>query len=258
MFLNFCIMKDRTRIIQEIVNHNQANIYLEIGIDWGFSYLDILCPKKIGVDPRIRIKKSKKFYSYFKNPSNIFNNLYEITSDEFFKTQIEFLTQNGLDVVFIDGLHTYEQSLRDVENSLKYLNKNGLIIMHDVNPASESSTRTAKCGDVWKTIVHLRSNYADLKVFVLNYTHGLGIITKGKPESMLELHSENIKNLSYEFLNNNRFELLNLKNPQQLKELLKSIPPNFQNNYFSKIFYILLKKIIFKLKIILKIYQILP
>jgi len=38
------------------------------------------------------------------------------------------------DVIFIDGLHYYKQVLKDIKNSLKILNKDGFILVHDCLP----------------------------------------------------------------------------------------------------------------------------
>jgi hypothetical protein len=68
-------------------------------------------------------------------------------------------------------------------------------------------------GDVWKTIVHLRSLRPDLDVFVLDTDHGLGIITKRKPQSTLPFTKDQIKKLTYEDFDKNRKEWLNLQPP---------------------------------------------
>ena len=106
-------MNVRTKVIQEIINRKKAKNYLEIGINWGINFLNIFCLNKIGVDPYIRISNLNKLISLFKNPLNFFNNYFEITSDEFFDRYQKWLAKSGLDVIFIDGLHTYEQSLYD-------------------------------------------------------------------------------------------------------------------------------------------------
>ena len=67
---------------------------------------------KIGVDP--------------KNGGNV-----RETSDNFFKNN-----KKEFDVIFIDGLHVYEQCRKDIINSLKFLNRNGFIILHDMIPRS--------------------------------------------------------------------------------------------------------------------------
>jgi predicted O-methyltransferase YrrM len=40
------------------------------------------------------------------------------------------------DVIVLDGLHTFEQTLRDLLNSEAYLKPNGVVIIDDVMPNS--------------------------------------------------------------------------------------------------------------------------
>ncbi|MFX0132325.1 MAG: class I SAM-dependent methyltransferase [Candidatus Hodarchaeota archaeon] len=216
-------------IIQLIINRLKAKTYLEIGVLYGvcFSYLKV--KKKIAVDPKISITLPKRLLSSLKNK------FYEMTSDEFFSKFAPKILKRGLDVVFVDGLHTYEQSLKDVLNSLNYLNKGGIIIMHDCNPHSIEQAYPAKsknhfkslllgrrewCGDVWKTIVYLMSTRKDLNIFVIDYGDGFGIIQRGTPSKMLNYTTDNIKKMNYDDLANNRENLLNLKS---LNYFLKNI-----------------------------------
>ena len=61
-----------------------------------------------------------------------------MTSDEFFANEAAFLERRGIDVALIDGLHTYGQVVRDVENTLRYLRDDGIIVLHDCNPGRAS------------------------------------------------------------------------------------------------------------------------
>ena len=72
-----------------------------------------------------------------------------------------------------------------------------------------------------KTIVYLRSTRTDLHVFVLNCDHGIGVITYGQPEKMLDISEEKIAALSYQYLEKEREALLNLKPPEYLTKFLK-------------------------------------
>ena len=56
---------------------------------------------------------------------------YKITSDAFFAQNKE-----RFDCIFIDGLHTLEQSLKDFYNAWEVLNKGGAVVFHDTNPPS--------------------------------------------------------------------------------------------------------------------------
>lgn len=156
---------------------------------------------------------------------------------------------NPIDIIFIDGLHTYQQSLRDVQNSLKYLAKGGTIVMHDCNPwskrvASPINSISGKkppgkwLGDVWKTIVYLKSIRNDLNVFVLNFDRGVGVVSKSHiNNSDLDLSEREINLLNFKDLDSNRKKLLNLKNEHYLSEYIKNI--SVKHYITSKIYSIL-------------------
>jgi hypothetical protein len=161
-----------------------------------------------------------------------------MTSDDFFATESAFLEVRGIDVALIDGLHTYGQVVQDVENTLRYLGDDGVIVLHDCNPASASIAYPAASfadfyeqhrwwnvlwsGDVWKAIVYLRSIRDDLQVAVLNCDFGVGIIRRGLPESRLSYSPAEIESLTYKDLAADRERLLNVKPPKYLREFLAS------------------------------------
>jgi len=228
---------NRIDVIQKIIDRKKARTYLEIGVRAGDAFLKIKARNKYGVDPCFAISPWKKFRYYFKNPYNVFNRYFAVTSDVFFVREKVLLSRQGLDVVFIDGLHTFEQSLKDVLNSLSYLNPNGVIVLHDCNPTSAAAAMPARSfeeiatlnppgftgiwnGDVWKTIVYLRATRKDLNVFVLDCDFGLGIVTKAQAENTLGYSAETVRNLSYEDLSKNRQTMLNLKEAKFLQEFL--------------------------------------
>ena len=156
-----------------------------------------------------------------------------MASDEFFASPPPTCTTLGIDVAFVDGLHTYGQSLFDVENCLRYLNRNGVILLHDCNPPSEAAATVARSwedvskmnppnwngawtGDVWKTIVHLRSCRADLNVGVMDCDFGIGVAFRNRQESLLPYTPDNIQRLSYADLDEHRFAFLGLFLPSEL------------------------------------------
>jgi hypothetical protein len=130
-----------------------------------------------------------------------------MTSDDFFAQNKE-----TFDVIFIDGLHWSEQVYKDIINSLKILNEGGFIICHDINPPDEGhqiypqpQTQSNWTGDCWKAWVKLKTERSDLQMCVVDTDYGCGIITRGKQE-LIKVKKE----LTYDFLNKNRVELLNL------------------------------------------------
>jgi hypothetical protein len=234
---------NRVTVVQKIIDNTKAKTYLEIGVLAGDTFLRIKIKNKWGVDPNFEIESLKKIRYYFKNPFNIFSEYFNMDSDTFFAKEDARLAGCGVDVALIDGLHTFSQSLKDVENTLKYLNENGVIILHDCNPSSEAAAIPAQSisevqkinppgfngvwnGDVWKTIAYLRVTRKDLRVFVLDCDFGLGIITKEAPENMLKYSAEEVRKLSYRDLSKDRQSLLNLKDVSYFKEFLNRMKSN--------------------------------
>ena len=68
------IMYNRINLSQEFINRLDAKSYMEIGVFNGYSFLNIKCRSKLGIDPCFLIKPKEKFKAYFKNPTNKFNN----------------------------------------------------------------------------------------------------------------------------------------------------------------------------------------
>ena len=96
------------------------------------------------------------------------NPVYKMTSDRFFETHIS----SFYNVIFIDGLHHYEQVLKDVYNSSKHLLENGYIILHDCLPNSKDEQTREQItynwlGDVWKAQAFFVENFK--KVLCRNF-----------------------------------------------------------------------------------------
>jgi Methyltransferase domain len=240
----------RTDIIQAILDKISGKRYLEIGVFKRENFDKITVKEKIGADPsyKNRNKYLSKLLNWFPPLATCHKLLrrlkgeryFQVTSDRFFEDNAQWLGSNPMDVCFIDGLHTYAQSLNDVINCLKYLSPSGVIVMHDCSPKEAVLAHPANSledmikmdlpgftggwtGDVWKTIVYLRSQRPDLRVFVLNTDEGVGIITRGKPENMLSYSIEEIDRMTYQDLQAARKELLNLKEPEYMGIFLESL-----------------------------------
>ena len=166
----------RSEIIQKIIDSKKYKNYLEVGCDKDENFSKINVEKKIGVDP-------------------LKGGTLRMTSDDFFKKNNE-----KFDLIFLDGLHTYEQTIKDIDNSLKFLNNHGVVIIHDCLPKKIWNQIVPRVyghwnGDVWKAIVHSRTySYADTYTCIAD--HGLGIIFKRKNRDLLELKKD-FKNLKF-------------------------------------------------------------
>lgn len=226
----------RTNVIQNLLNKKKRPAYLEIGVQTGRNFFAIRNSNKTAVDPKFVFSFQDTLLAMIQNPSNLIAKYYKKTSDQYFEI---VSASEQKDVVFIDGLHTYAQSLRDVLNTLTILKENGVIVMHDCNPPNKAAAYPAQniaearkanltgwtnewCGEVWKTICFLRSTRSDLRVFVLDIDYGLGIIVRMKPEEQLSLSAEQIDAMTYDDLEKNREKLLGLKSKEYFLEFLNS------------------------------------
>ena len=190
----------RTEIIQSLINKISAKKYLEIGMGPGINFKSIVCEYKICVDPRPTVPVT-----------------FSLTSDAFFEQN-----KDKYDVIFIDGLHWSEQVYKDINNSLDVLNDNGYIICHDMNPHSEFIQRYPQpklesewTGDCWKAWVQLRTERSDLNMFVIDTDYGCGVINRGKQDTI-----KITDDLTWDLLNSNRGQLLNLITVDQFKEMI--------------------------------------
>ena len=226
---------NRIKAVQRALDGRVNSNYLEIGVSKGQAFRHISAGEKIAVDPAFKLSESSRAQADAKAR---ITHYFETTSDDFFARQHDFLEQRPIDVALIDGMHTYEQVMRDVENTLRYLRNDGVIFLHDCNPPFALAGRPAASwddfmaqqsgplaigvwnGDVWKAIVHLRSTRPDLLVGVLKCDQGVGFVRKGSPESTLPYSVEQVAALTYADLKADRKRLLNLKSPRYLGEFL--------------------------------------
>ena len=188
----------RWDLIDYLIKKNNYLNYLEIGCDDDQLFSKVKIKNKIGVDPV--------------SGGNVRKN-----SDDFFLEN-----KDKFDLVFIDGLHIYEQVKKDIINSLKCLNENGIILVHDCMPDSLSKQAVPRYkmkwnGDVWKAIVDLRQR-EDLDIFTCEIDQGIGIITKKKNSSILKLNKP-AKNLKFKDYYYNYKEYLRIIKLTDLKKL---------------------------------------
>jgi glycosyltransferase involved in cell wall biosynthesis len=182
----------RYQIINLLSNPSQR--YFEIGVENGYTFSNTHFLHKVGID-----LSPSYFSTNNSSDTGKFEEIIKLTSDEYFKS-INILDDNSeivsidsddcidiYDVIFIDGMHHCENVLRDFNNSIKILNKNGVIFIDDCIPLNYNEQlkiplkhyyengilkyREEWTGDVWKFIYHLLLNYKDK--FTFKYFHNI-------------------------------------------------------------------------------------
>lgn len=176
---------NRVELINKFIQERGFESYLELGVYDKVTYNNINCINKKSVD--------------LMRPAD-----YQMSTDDFFA-----INNDKYDIIFIDANHTEPYLSRDIQNSLKILNKNGVIVLHDVNPPDEFSQIDSNMlyQTAWKAFVKFRfsSNY-------LTYSYptdcGLGVIDTSKTMKNKRKDDIDYENLKYEDLEKHREHFL--------------------------------------------------
>ncbi len=150
--------------------------YLEIGVATGKSMaLADTETRVIGIDPAFKINTSITAKA----------RLFPTTSDNFFANNsvAAELDNKPMDLAFIDGLHLFEQVLKDFINVEKNSHSKTTVLIHDCFPATALSAERERhtaywAGDVWKIIPCLLKERPDLAIKIIPaFPSGLAIVT---------------------------------------------------------------------------------
>lgn len=116
------------RRINRLAGMMAARRYLEIGVHAGATFHAVTIPQRVGVDPKFAFDTSR-----FTRPDTRFH---AMTSDAYF-SRLSF--DERFDIIFIDGLHTFEQTLRDFHNAIFHGHAWSIWILDDTIPVDAYS-----------------------------------------------------------------------------------------------------------------------
>ncbi len=140
-------------------------VYLEVGVANGRTLALARPPTiAIGVDPVPSLVV----------PVTAETHMFAEPSDEFFAQEKlhTLLGDRPVGLAFIDGLHAFEQALRDFINLESCSGERSVIIFHDTLPLDETTQRRERVtqfwtGDIWKVVLCLRRYRPDLEIFTI-------------------------------------------------------------------------------------------
>jgi len=173
----------------EIHHKWPPRVYIEIGVYTGKSLaLARSNTRSLGIDPDTAAQEHLHYNSPENNPQ-----LYKMTSDDFFANcgVIKEMGRPHFDVDFIDGLHHFDQVLRDFINLEKFAGPDSIILIHDGLPintrvATREPSTWFWTGDVWKAIPCLLAIRPDLEVITLPASpSGVALIRRLDPSSII-------------------------------------------------------------------------
>ncbi len=184
-------------ILKRLHDWLQPTSYLEIGVESGRSLALALPPTRaIGIDPAPKIEY----------PFAAATRVLPVTSDDFFARHdpAKEFGHPVIDLAFIDGLHLFEQTLRDFINVERHCGAKSVVLVHDCLPVDEVSAARQRettfwTGDVWKLVPALLRWRGDLEIrTIATRPSGLAMITHLDPAS--RVLSENYEAVVAQFM----------------------------------------------------------
>jgi hypothetical protein len=101
-----------------------AKSYLEIGVHRGRTFFHTNVAMKHAVDPKFKFDPAE-----FENENTRF---FAMTSDDYFRNHAD---GRKFDLVFLDGLHVFEQTFRDFCSALTLTHDRSVIVIDDTYPS---------------------------------------------------------------------------------------------------------------------------
>lgn len=118
------------RRLNRLAEALSCRTYLEIGVHKGETFLDVNVASRVGVDPQFRFD-----WSSYHGKDGI--QLHQCSSDTFFDSIDPAVKY---DLIFVDGLHAFEQTYRDILHALRHSHPGTVIAIDDTIPCDVFST----------------------------------------------------------------------------------------------------------------------
>jgi hypothetical protein len=179
----------RQRVVNRFLSLYDEPRYLEIGVFSGRTFDAAKAAFKVAVDPMFRFDHT--------DPTRDVPGIdyHQVTSDEYFGSIIDPGQQ--FDVIYLDGLHTFEQTLRDLINALHHLQPRGVIVIDDVRPPTYlASVRDREryfqlrealglserewMGDVYRVVMFIETFHQALTYRTVANNHGQAVVWRSR------------------------------------------------------------------------------
>jgi len=160
----------------------QPKTVLEIGVAHGGTMIEWLkyanedgC-KIIGIEyTRARVEKNLIYWNKFKKPKTDFKVLIGRSQKPEIIDEVYSIFKDGLDWLFIDGMHHYDTAKEDFVNYGPLVKSGGIIALHDIyREFDQGSDETVT--ELWEEIRHAGYLTRELRSFREQNNRGVGIV----------------------------------------------------------------------------------
>lgn len=124
-------MLPRFEVVGRLLGLYARPDYLEVGVHYGETFHKLQAGRKVAVDPHFMFDTQA-------HAAEGAVEFHEVPSDAYFAGLAG--RAGSFDVIYLDGLHTFEQTLRDLMNALAVLKPGGVVVIDDVLPDSYDSS----------------------------------------------------------------------------------------------------------------------
>lgn len=210
----------RNLVVQSVLNLFDAPDYLEIGVNRGVTFNALKAATKVAVDP--------KFLFDFEAEASEDIRFHKTTSDDYFG---HIATRDAaFDVIYLDGLHTSEQTIRDLVNAFAFLKNDGVIVIDDVFPSSyiaslpeRQHTRIIRqatadpsgawMGDVFRLVFFVETFCQQYSYGTVNNNHGQLVVWREPRASVVDRTLREVAQKDYKdmFLERDSFYFASLE-----------------------------------------------
>ncbi|SFX59912.1 Methyltransferase domain-containing protein [Thermoactinomyces sp. DSM 45891] len=166
-----------------LVQRLQARITVDLGVDSGFSTFSFATPNigtVYGIDHFQGDGHAgyRNTYDFVMGTKDILKNKYGLDNIQFIQgdfTEVSKTWTQPIDILHIDGFHSYDSTKADFLNWLPHLQENGVLLMHDVT-----------------SFPSVKQVYDESNMYRCFFSHsaGLGVLSRNK-EIIQEIASLN-------------------------------------------------------------------
>jgi hypothetical protein len=196
--------------MRRLLAHYDDPRYLEIGVCEGRTFDRVDAAVKVSVDPEFRFDHTAPERQV---PGTSYH---QTTSDDYFGTIVGPDAQ--FDVIYLDGLHTVEQTLRDLLNALPHLQPRGVLVIDDVRPptalaaipdrqeffdvrgAQGRDDEKAWMGDVFSLVYFIETFCQQLSFRVIANNHGQAVVWRHRRPQVPQRGLAEVGAMSYDDL----------------------------------------------------------